>query len=518
MILIFALIAAAVVLAAAATLYYVFRAIGLASILATIGITMILAGAGVIAPIFTIAALTALTIILTVSIVLGDRMGIAAGKIGSAATVLLLVVGAAMAVNATNTSGSLHYNGIIEKNTDGSFSAAPEGTGTQDGEGQLINTVAYATSNFCETGLTGITERDKAASLLDCAATRPFMLATSAAEVVDENGNRLWDNPNNVAPLISPDGKHLSKEGRELHGKLTNFYNTAELSFSEADQNAVNTGVSEFGVSSSQGVSGADRLTLVAVSKTMRVETLVRCGNRVFPEGSGPAPSGHTDSYPPRTPGKPWKPPTKPPVPPTTTTTTVPPTTTTTTVPPTTTTTTVPPTTTTTTVPPTTTVPTCPPGTTGTPPDCLEVKPSDPNEYPHITDAPQATVTGPAATPTVPDQPAGTTEPGVSIPDDGADGPILAPDAGTTEPQETPAPIITQAPAETEAPNTDVDPDAGAALEPAPHEADQVPAAEVEVENSTFSTSTDNRPALLGALALLAVIVAIAGIVRYKKD
>ena len=157
-----------------------------------------------------------------------------------------------------------------------------------------------------------------------------------------------------------------------------------------------------------------------------------------------------------------------------------------------TTTTTAPPTSTTT----TTTTPECPEGHVPSDEGCLEVKDDEEGGYTVLPGVPDATVTGSAAAPTTPAQPAGTTATGAPIPDGGAEGPILAPDATTTEQEALPAPTVSQAPEPSQAPNTDVDPDNGgapaaaavdAAAEAAQRQAEQAEAARVAAQQQTVA-------------------------------
>lgn len=277
----------------------------------------------------------------------------------------------------------------------------------------------------------GAAERQKALAGHDAR-----YLASSAWSI------ELWDDPNKVAPLLTPDKTCLSTQGSALYDKLVKAWDSASAEITQAPANGVNTGSNDgtFVVNASAGING-DRTSIKRTYPSGKVGyDLARCGNHVLPAQPKNVPHGKTNVPPPvsssPTPSKPTTPPTSTPpttAPPTTTppTTTPPTTTPPTTTPPTTT----PPTTT----PPTTTPPTCPPGQTGTPPNCLQTK----GPVPYPTDkSPAPAPSGPAeTTPPVETHPADpSTKPGSEPTGVPAPGASKGPTTPVTQPPVTGAP------------------------------------------------------------------------------
>lgn len=249
----------------------------------------------------------------------------------------------------------------------------------------------------------------------------------------------MWNDPNNVAPLLTPDKGCLSVQGTNLYDKVTATWKTAKASIAQAPASGVNTGSEggKFVANAAGGITG--NLTAIKRDYPSGKSTydLARCGNHVLPGHPTNVPPGKVNTPPPSTP--PTKPPTTPP-------TTKPPTTPPTTPTPTPSTSTPTPTPSTTTPTPTPTTPTpsptCPSGQVGTPPNCLATK------------NPSQNVPGPSGKPTAP-APSGPAESSPPVetspaqpsttPGSGVTG-LPAPGASQTTQPATPAPTITGAP------------------------------------------------------------------------
>ncbi|AXT86278.1 hypothetical protein C6I20_14540 [Aeromicrobium sp. A1-2] len=134
-----------------------------------------------------------------------------------------------------------------------------------------------AEQRFVDAGIHASTASEMATQLLDASKHRVYLLATQAYAA------GFWSDANNISPLIAPDGKHVSAEGRALHADLAAFYAGSTLQIGLAPVNGLNTSHSRIGVTTSEGIAG-DRTALIAINKEskVRVTTLARCANTVL--------------------------------------------------------------------------------------------------------------------------------------------------------------------------------------------------------------------------------------------
>jgi hypothetical protein len=421
------------------------------------------------------------------------------------------IMGSSPAPHGSSVSAP-NFNGrIAQVNSDGSLIPLPNGTGADTGSCKKINLQTNLASNFLKDGLvhkevpaaqqTDAMRQDQAKQLIANVWENPFQAATKGVKL------GMWDNANNVGPLITPNGLCLSEQGINLAQQITDFYNGATLK-TEVMSNDValatfTTGFNESGVTSSpQGISSNNRVLLVAVNdkytahndpkEVVEDESQDGCGNTVF-QGKAPAPQGHTNEQPPRTPyggghvpPKKTTPPSTTSQPPVTTTTTQPPTSTTTTQPSTT--TTAPPTSTTTTTTSTTTT-TAPPSSTTTSPPTTTTTTAPPTTTTE-TLTPKNTSQEPANNSQVPTSVQGSNpppDPSASNPGGGqppstysSPAPVptvtIAPGATVPETSEAAPPPISQAPPTDDRGNNSSDPDGGASSQQMVPESAVVPA------------------------------------------